>query len=596
MCGISGIVYNNKQADYKDIKAMNDLIIHRGPDGEGVFIDGSLALGHRRLSILDLSNEANQPMFFKDLVIVFNGEIYNYIELKEELVNLGYSFKTKCDTEVLLAAYDCWGQSCVNKFNGMWAFVIYDRKNQVLFCSRDRYGVKPFYYSKLEDKFIFGSEIKQLLHFFPKRIADKEMLADFLVCSFSEHTEKTFFKNIYNLRGGHNLIFDIKKQTFKIHQYYSIDENINNQSISTEEYKSLFLQSVRYRLRSDVKNGSCLSGGLDSSSIAAVASKFYKKDNNIFIGIHAKSTEKNTDESYYAKLTAESNDIDLKQITPSVEDFINNIDEVCYAQEEPFRGVSIFMQYFVMKEAKNNGCKVLLDGQGGDETLLGYERYYPLCLCSMPLYLAVINLIKSIKNSRVSVFRLITYCLYYICFPLLILRQKMNYSYLKPEYLPDFKWNRIKTKAYSSIEKLQKLEIMNTNLPTLLRYEDKNSMRNSIESRLPFLDFNLLHASLNMESSHKIHGGWTKFVLRKAMNSYLPTKIIWRRNKLGFAAPEKTWLSAIHPNMVDNIKNNKVLMKIFKDKVELEKIDNKTLWKLFSISKWISIFGVSDIL
>lgn len=596
MCGISGIVYKNRKADYKDIKSMNDLIIHRGPDGEGFYIDGSLALGHRRLSILDLSIEANQPMFYKDLVIVFNGEIYNYIEIKEELYKFGYKFKTKCDTEVLLAAYDCWGEQCVNRFNGMWAFTIYDKKKQVLFCSRDRFGVKPFYYSCLKDKFVFGSEIKQLLPFLSKRIADKEIIADFLVCGFTEHTDKTFFKNIYNLRGGHNLIFNLNKHTFNIYQYYKINENKTKQHISIEDYKKLFKQSVSNRLRSDVKVGSCLSGGLDSSSIAAVASDLYKYNKNErFVGIHAKSTEQNTDESYYANLVAKSKDIDLKLIMPSTEDFINYIDEVCYTQEEPFLGLSIFMQYFVMKEAKKNKCKVLLDGQGGDETLLGYERYYPLCLLDMPLNYAFINLIKSVEKSKLTLLQLIGYCLYFIFFPFRILRYKIKFSYLKPDFLPNFMWVKRNAKAYYSIQKLQKLEILNTQLPHLLRYEDKNSMRNSIETRLPFLDYKLLETAFRSSIDCKIHDGWTKYILRKTINEYLPKEVVWRKNKFGFEAPEKVWLTAIRPNMVNNIKSNKILMNIFKDNINLEKINNKTLWKLFSISKWITIFSVADI-
>ena len=593
MCGISGIIYKNRQADYKDIKAMNGLIIHRGPDAEGFYLDGSLALGHRRLSILDLSNEANQPMIFKNYIIVFNGEIYNYIELKEELIKLGYTFKTKCDTEIILAAYDCWGEFCVNRFNGMWAFALYDRKKQILFCSRDRYGVKPFYYSCLNDKFIFGSEIKQLLYFLPYRTADKEILADYIVCSLSEHTEKTFFKNVFNLRGGHNLIFDINKNKYKIYSYYRINNNREN---SGKDYKKSFLQSIKYRLRSDVKVGTCLSGGLDSSSVAAVASDLLKKKGNTnFVGIHAKSTETKTDESFYAKLAAKSNDIDLKLVIPSKEDFLNNIDEVCYAQEEPFPSLSIIMQYFAMKEAKKHNCKVMLDGQGGDETLLGYERYYPLCLLSMPLKSAFINLIKSAENSKLSFWRLIGYCLYFICFPLRIMRYKLEYSFLKQDYLPDFKWVKRSAKAYFSISKLQKLEIFNTQLPHLLRYEDKNSMRNSIETRLPFLDYKLLELSLSLNNDSKIHDGWTKYILRVIMNNYLPDKILWRKNKLGFEAPENDWLSAIRLNMVNNIKNNKLIMKMLKDNTKIERLNNKILWKLFSVSKWIELFSITDI-
>lgn len=594
MSGISGIVYKNQKAEHKDIKAMNDLIIHRGPDGEGFYLDDSLALGHRRLIVSDLSDEAAQPMYYKDLVIVFDGRIYNAAELRDELTDLGYTFKTDCETEVLLAAYDCWGQSSVYKLNGMWSFAIYDKKNQILFCSRDRFGTRPFYYTSLGDKFIFGSEIKQLLQFMPYRIADKAILADFLVCGFTNHTDKTFFKNIYCLMGGYNLIFDLKKHSFKIYQYYFVD-NTTPKKISIEDFKKVFFQAVKTDFPSNVKVGSCLSGGLDSSSVVAAISDLTKKNNNKdFVCIHAKSTENRTDESNYAKLVAESKNIDLKLIKPSLEDFINSIDEVCYIQEEPFLGLSIFMQYFVMKEAKKNNCKVLFDGQGSDG-LFGNSYYYVLGLLTLPFYSALKSLIKYIRSTKLQILRLIVCCIYFSSFPLLNLRQRLKYSFLKSEYLPDFEWNKKKARAFSSIIELQLLELYNTCLPALMRYDDKNSMWHSIETRFPFLDKRLLETILGLEDDYKVHDGWIKYILRKALENDLPKEVVWRKSKFGFYAPEKSWLSGIHSIMIEGIKSNKILKKIFKYNVNLEKLDNLVLWRLFSISKWIDIFSVTDI-
>ena len=592
MSGISGIIYKNQKPDNKDIKAMNDLIIHRGPDGEGFYFDDSLALGHRRLSVLDRSDEVAQPMYYKDLVIVFDGRIYNDAELRDELANLGYTFKTNCETEVLLAAYDCWGQNSVYRLNGMWSFAIYDKKNQILFCSRDRFGIKPFYYTSLEDKFVFGSEIKQLLPFSPYRIADKGILADFLVCGFTNHTNKSFFKNIYCLMAGHNLIFDLKKHSFNIYQYYFVD-NETPKKISIEDFKKVFIQAVKTQFPSDVKVGSCLSGGLDSSSIVAAIS-YLNNNNNKFVCVHAKSSENTTDESNYAKLVSESKGIDLKVIRPSLEDFINNIDEVCYIQEEPFLGLSIFMQYFVMKEAKKQNCKVLFDGQGSDG-LFGNSYYYFIGLMSMPIKLAFKSLIKYIKNTKLDILRLMICCLYFGSFPLLNLRQRLKFSFLKSEYFPDFKWNKRKSRAFSSIIELQLLELYNTCLPALMRYDDKNSMWNSIETRFPFLDKNLLETILGLEDDYKVHDGWIKYILRKAMEEYLPEEVVWRRSKFGFYAPEKSWLSSIRSIMIDCIKTNKILLKIIRDNINLEKLDNLILWRLFSISKWINIFSVTDI-
>ncbi len=593
MSGISGIIYKNQKAEYEDIKAMNDLIIHRGPDGEGFYSDDSLALGHRRLNISDSSDDA-QPMVFKDLVIVFDGRIYNSAELRDELSSLGYTFKTNCETEVLLAAYDCWGQNSVYRLNGMWSFAIFDKKNQILFCSRDRFGTRPFYYTTLDDKFIFGSEIKQLLLFMPSRIADKSILADFLVCGFTNHTDKTFFKNIYTLMGGYNLIFDLKKHSFKIYQYYFVD-NTTPKKISIEDFKKVFFQAVKTDFPLNVKVGSCLSGGLDSSSVVAAISDLINENNNKnFVCIHAKSTENTTDESNYAKLVAESKNIDLKLIKPSLEDFINSIDEVCYIQEEPFLGLSIFMQYFVMKEAKKNNCKVLFDGQGSDG-LFGNSYYYVLGLLSLPLYSALKSLIKYIRNTKLQILRLIVCCIYFSSFPLLNLRQRLKYSFLKSEYLPDFEWNKRKARAFSSIIELQLLELYNTCLPALMRYDDKNSMWHSIETRFPFLDKKLLETILGLEDDYKVHDGWIKYILRKALENDLPKEVVWRKSKFGFYAPEKSWLSGIHSIMIEGIESNKILKKIFKYNVNLDKLDNLILWRLFSISKWINIFSITDI-
>ena len=593
MSGISGIIYKNQKAEYEDIKAMNDLIIHRGPDGEGFYSDDSLALGHRRLNISDSSDDA-QPMVFKDLVIVFDGRIYNSAELRDELSSLGYTFKTNCETEVLLAAYDCWGQNSVYRLNGMWSFAIFDKKNQILFCSRDRFGTRPFYYTTLDDKFIFGSEIKQLLLFMPSRIADKSILADFLVCGFTNHTDKTFFKNIYTLMGGYNLIFDLKKHSFKIYQYYFVD-NTTPKKISIEDFKKVFFQAVKTDFPLNVKVGSCLSGGLDSSSVVAAISDLINENNNKnFVCIHAKSTENTTDESNYAKLVAESKNIDLKLIKPSLEDFINSIDEVCYIQEEPFLGLSIFMQFFVMKEAKKNNCKVLFDGQGSDG-LFGNSYYYVLGLLSLPLYSALKSLIKYIRNTKLQILRLIVCCIYFSSFPLLNLRQRLKYSFLKSEYLPDFEWNKRKARAFSSIIELQLLELYNTCLPALMRYDDKNSMWHSIETRFPFLDKKLLETILGLEDDYKVHDGWIKYILRKALENDLPKEVVWRKSKFGFYAPEKSWLSGIHSIMIEGIESNKILKKIFKYNVNLDKLDNLILWRLFSISKWINIFSITDI-
>ncbi len=357
MCGISGIINKNSlKVEQNEIQKINDLISHRGPDDEGFYFGKNFAFGHRRLSILDLSSDGHQPMYYLDrYVITYNGEVYNYLEIKDELMKDGYIFKSHTDTEVILASYDKWGEECVNKFNGMWAFAIYDKEKEIIFCSRDRFGVKPFYYTQVKDKFVFGSEIKQLIEFYGDRYVNKDILLDYLVIGLEEHTNKTFFENIYKLEQSHNLIYDLKTNDFEIKRYYDIEfkDKLNrlDEKDSINFLSEKLEDSINLRLRSDVKVGTCLSGGLDSSSIASIASKkYFEKTNEKFIAIHAKSIEDKTDESFYAKEVAQFCNLDIEIVEPKLEEITKYIDEVIYTQEEPFGSPSIFMQYFVMKK------------------------------------------------------------------------------------------------------------------------------------------------------------------------------------------------------------------------------------------------------
>jgi len=600
MCGISGIINKiNQTVEIEEIKNINDLIIHRGPDDEGFYFGNNFAFGHRRLSILDLSSDGHQPMYYMEkYIITYNGEIYNYLELKNELLKDGYKFKSNTDTEVILAAYDKWGKECVNKFNGMWAFAIYDKEKQMIFCSRDRFGIKPFYYTQVEDKFIFGSEIKQLLEFYNNKYVNKKILMDYLIIGFEEHTNETFFENIYKLEQSHNLIYDLHKHNFTIYRYYdiNIDKNINslNEKDGIESYKSVFIDAIKLRLRSDVKVGTCLSGGLDSSSIAAIASEEYQKElNNKFIAIHAKSTQKSNDESQFAKIVSEFCNLDLKMVEPSKDDFVNIIDEIIYTQEEPFGSPSIFMQYFVMNKAKEENCKVLLDGQGGDETLLGYERYYPAYLKNLTFLNMIKNIFTISKTSKLSIKQLIGYIFYFTNVKIRLMNLKKKNKYIKQEYFNMISKDMIEnsSKDYLNINNLQYNEIYKTQMPHLLKYEDRNSMRNSIETRLPFIDFHVLETALSLNNSFKIYHSWTKYILRKVVNNILPRDIVWRTNKFGFEAPTKSWLYAIKNEMIEIILESKILKEIT-NKIDFDNITDITFWKLFNIAKWEIIYDV----
>ena len=596
MCGIGGIINkNNKSVEELLIHQMTDIIAHRGPDSSGSYLYKNIAFGHRRLSILDLSSSGHQPMkYLDDLVITYNGEIYNFIEIREELIQKGYIFDSNSDTEVILKAYHCWGKTCVNYFNGMWSFSILDIKQKIIFCSRDRFGVKPFYYIEKNDLFAFGSEISQLLTFLPNKILNKKVALDYLISGIEECSNETFFKDIYLLKGGHNLVFDLQTNSYEIERYYNLKLSAQKNT-SVDDYIQELKRSITLRLRSDVKVGTCLSGGIDSSTISSFASTIYQNSNEKFMAIHAKSSEYKTDESEFAKIVSKIANINLNFVEPSYSDFKSNILSIIKIQQEPFGSLSIIMQYFVFKKAKELGCIVMLDGQGGDETLLGYERYYPAIVKSKKGIAKLKALLQSSKNSRLSLIDTIKYQYYFSNYKLRLKRLKYKNSFYKSEIINEYESEelRIISESYNDISILQKNEIVSSQLPHLLKYEDRNSMANSIESRLPFLDYILVELSLNTNNSLKIKDGWTKFILRKAAETILPKEIVWRKAKLGFNAPEKTWTKEFENEMIKEIQQSEILNNFidFK-KLYFKNLDLRTKWRLYNFSAWEKEFKV----
>ena len=596
MCGISGIINkNNKSVEELLIHQMTEIIAHRGPDSSGSYLYKNIAFGHRRLSILDLSSSGHQPMkYLDDLVITYNGEIYNFIEIREELIQKGYIFDSNSDTEVILKAYHCWGKTCVNYFNGMWSFSILDIKQKIVFCSRDRFGVKPFYYIENNDLFAFGSEISQLLTFLPNKILNKKVALDYLISGIEECSNETFFKDIYLLKGGHNLVFDLQTNSYEIERYYNLKLS-DQKNTSVDDYIQELKRSITLRLRSDVKVGTCLSGGIDSSTISSFASKLYQNSNEKFMAIHAKSSEYKSDESKFAKIVSKIANINLNLVEPSYSDFKSNIQSIIKIQQEPFGSLSIIMQYFVFKKAKELGCIVMLDGQGGDETLLGYERYYPAIVKSKKGIAKLKALLQSSKNSRLSLLDTIKYQYYFSNYKLRLKRLKFKNAFYKSEILNEYESEelRIISESYNDISILQKNEIESSQLPHLLKYEDRNSMANSIESRLPFLDYKLVELSLNTNNSLKIKDGWTKFILRKAAETILPKEIVWRKTKLGFNAPEKTWTKEFENEMIKEIEQSEILNNfIHFKKLYFKNLDLRTKWRLYNFSAWEKEFKV----
>lgn len=600
MCGISGIIQKNgAPVAYDEIRSMNDLIAHRGPDGRGLFFDNSLALGHRRLAILDISPAGHQPMTYLDrYIITYNGEIYNYLELRQQLCLAGYAFASKTDTEVILAAYDRWGGECVSRFNGMWSFALYDKLKAEVFCSRDRFGVKPFYYADTPDKFVFGSELKQILSVAGvPAVANMIAVRDFLVEGYHGHTSGTFFQGIHCLQAGHNLVFALDAGSFRETRYYSLDIRPELPELEEKSATALFFatlkRAVNYQLRSDVKVGVCLSGGLDSSSLAGLSSALYNAGSmGRMQAIHAKSSEKDRDESGYAIELAERADIELSVIEPTAEEFVGAIDEVVYLQEEPFSTPSIFMQYFLFQKAKRIGCKVMLDGQGCDEILLGYERYYSAHLKSMTTLLAAREIFFIENNSRLSFSGILASLLYFSVSGIRIRNLKRKFRFLKKEFIQDFPNIATLAKGLGDIRKMQKMEIETFQLPHLLRYVDRNSMRHSIEARVPFLDHQLVETCYGISNKLKIKDGWTKHILRVAMHGLVSRNILWRKNKFGFEAPTASWINEVSAAMELAISQSPLLETMCEHRLDFKKIDQATFWKLYSIAKWEAAYSV----
>ena len=593
---------------------MMDAIAHRGPDGEGFWINSSgiAGLGHRRLSIIDLSSVAAQPMHLTPALsingegvnnrysIVHNGEIYNYIELKEELQKRGYAFQSQSDTEVILAAYDCWNDECVDHFDGMFAFVIWDEKEKELFAARDRFGEKPFFYYFDDKQFVFASEMKALWAGGIERKPNLKMLFNFVTIGYVDNPNKpdeTFFENISKLPAASFLKYQAARHELIIEKYWDIDLDQENKKISDEEaveqFKQLFYISVRRRLRSDVSVGTSLSGGLDSSSVVAAIKSVTKaspiggarlsEGQGLAGAFTAVFPNFEKDESAFAKQVA--NKFSLQQFTAAVSanDLVNDLEKFLHHQEEPFGSASAFIQYKVFELAKQHNVKVLLDGQGADEILAGYHKYYKWywqelfhkrkLLRSGELQAAKKNGVKDnfgLKNIIASLFP---------DFASVILERQYLLNALRQEDLTkDFVKLQSKEAYYATPTHFNLNGVLYFNtclhgLEELLRYADRNSMAHGREIRLPFLNHELVEFIFSLPSHFKIRHGWTKWVLRKSMKAELPEEVIWRKEKVGFEPPQESWMQDKKiQDVIISAKKKLVSEKILKPEVVNKKV------------------------
>lgn len=561
MCGIAGIASKNTRLiTQQRIAQATNMLAHRGPEAEGYYINenSTVALGHRRLSVMDIRSEAGQPMPYANrYYIVYNGELYNYIELRQTLLQKGYTFYTDCDTEVVVAAYAAYGEDCLQYFHGMFAFAIWDEQEQQLFAARDRFGEKPFFYYIDEEQFLFASEMKALWHMGVQKDINASMLYNYIAIGYTSNpTEpsETFYQHIYKLPAACFLQYSIAAHELTIERYWQLDMDVNNtitEVQALEQFHQLLSDSVNKRLRSDVAIGTSLSGGLDSSAIVAYCAQqqsvhyTHKCFTAIFPGF-----EQN--EEAYAKKVAEQYQLQHYLINMNADTLISDMERLLYYQEEPVTSSSALAQYKVYEVAKQQGVTVILDGQGADEILAGYSKYYKWYwqelyrqkgLTKSGERLAAqslgVNEPFTIKNKMAAVLPEFAASM--------LQSKKAKAAYRHPYFNSDFAFANKRNSYYTTPTHftLNGALYFNTvvyGLEELLRYADRNSSAHAVEVRLPFLSHLLVEFLFSLPPQFKIKNGWTKWLLRKAAEPLLPHDIVWRKDKVGFEPPQKLWM------------------------------------------------------
>ncbi len=633
MCGIAGIFSKNKSSlPIKDfIFSMYNAIKHRGLDGNGFILgnyngfintyslnstnnsvqlnflpkanlvnaenDNEFALAHARLSIIDLSETGHQPMCSIDnnYWITFNGEIYNYIEIKNELKNLGYIFFGHSDTEVVLNAYKEWGENCLHKFNGMWAFAILNLNTKTVFASRDRFGVKPFYYINNKDLFAFASEQKAFVK--SKLIEAKASINhqfEYLINTTLENDTANFFEGINELLPGHNLHYNIKTHQLQTKQYYCLSKKVNlenndlsDQQLTLKIQETLF-NAIKLRLRSDVEVGTCLSGGIDSSAISVIMQQFMQKPLNCFTAQFKNTT---IDESNYATLITNKINANHNFVEPTVSSFEREVKTLVYSQDVPIWSTSTYAQFKVMELAKQHQIKVVLDGQGADELFAGYHHHFVAQWLQLLKENKLAALSKALRDSKISISNPNLFFIKDLIKSKIALEKKSYKIFFKADFIALGKVDTLKQFNEVNLQLLYDIETKR--LKSFLKCEDRCGMWHGVESRTPFSDdINLIELMFSFDGKRKIKNGVSKYFLREAVKDLLPQQIYTRYDKKGFETPQLNWIQQIMPKMVEQIKaaNFEFLKNDFEHKLNLNKtIEQQLVFKLYVLAIWKEI-------
>ena len=600
MCGIVGFI-NKENIDINPYDFLNTLY-HRGPNEQNFYSTENVFLGHTRLSIIDIEN-SHQPMMDNRYVLIFNGEIYNYIELKDELKKRGFLFKTNGDTEVVLNSFKYWGIDAFNKFNGMWAIAIYDKQEKKLYLSRDRFGKKPLYYFLNNKKIVFASEPKAILKY-PNIQKNPNIKKVFRYIStnyrYIDIDNESYFEGIYQVPKSTVMIID-NRMTKKVVKYWQLkDFNTIKEKETVERFRELLIDSVRLRLRSDVDVGCFLSGGMDSTSIVSVAYNVLKTPIKTFSGI---TGEKKGvyDESEYIDEVVKGTEAVHKYIRINSYNIFEILDEMLLFHDEPICTVTWFSLYLIVKEIKKYNVPVVLNGHGGDELLAGYWDHYQYYFYDLNYPEDEIKLWH--ENHKRDLAEIAEY-------KKLILQLRKGKKEI--EKFPDYSYvfnNEIKNKFNLNVElsnlnnttlltnRLYK-ELFYETLPASLRAEDRNTMAHSIESRSPFLDYRLVEFCFKLDNKLKIKNGIGKWILREAMKGILPEKVRTRMDKAGFIAPADEWFRTINKKQIEDMLNDNILKELF-NIGELKKVYNRHLkgenhqmflWQLINFYIWYKKF------